>query len=66
MTDLRANPAPWAISEELRQIIAEAIREKTGSCIISFKDPSYSVDRGGFHPVEVMVSGSGEIRYITI
>ncbi len=65
MTDLMANPAAWAISEELRKIIAEAIREKSGACIISFRDPNYSAERGGFHPVEIMVSGSGEIQYIT-
>ena len=65
MTDLRANPAQWTISEELREIIGEAIREKSGACIISFKDPGYCVEKGGFHPVEILVSGNGEILYIT-
>ena len=65
MTNLRANPAQWAISDELREIIAEAIKEKSGACIISFKDPGYCVEKGGFHPAEIMVSGNGEILYIT-
>jgi len=65
MTDLRANPAQWPISNELREIIADAIREKSGACIISFKDPNYSAETGGFHPVEIMVSTTGEILYVT-
>ena len=32
---------------------------------ITFKDPKYSPETGGFHPVEVMVSGAGIIQYIT-
>jgi len=33
--------------------------------IINFKDPSYSNETGGFHPVEVMLNAAGEIQYIT-
>lgn len=65
MTDLMANPAAWAISEELRKIIAEAIREKSGACIISFRDPNYSAERGGFHPVEIMIAADGSIQYVS-
>ena len=32
---------------------------------VTFKDPKYSPETGGFHPVEVMVSGAGIIQYIT-
>jgi hypothetical protein len=32
---------------------------------INFRDPKYSPEAGGFHPVEVMVSGTGIIQYIT-
>ncbi len=32
---------------------------------VNFRDPGYSPENGGFHPVEVMVSGAGIIQYIT-
>ena len=32
---------------------------------INFRDPDYSADRGGFHPVEVHVSPSGMLETVT-
>lgn len=32
---------------------------------LNFRDPSYSVDRGGFHPVEIAFDPAGCIQYIT-
>jgi hypothetical protein len=33
--------------------------------ILNFKDPNYSSDTGGYHPVEVMINADGTIQYIT-
>ncbi|MCP4339134.1 MAG: DUF2787 domain-containing protein [Desulfobulbaceae bacterium] len=33
--------------------------------ILSFKDPDYSADKGGYHPVEIAISSDHRILYIT-
>ena len=33
--------------------------------IINFRDPTYSAEEGGYHPVEIMMSQTGIIHYIT-
>jgi len=33
--------------------------------IFSFKDPSYSAEDGGFHPVEVCINALGKLQYVT-
>ena len=33
--------------------------------IVNFRDSNYSADQGGYHPVEVMISESGRINYVT-
>ncbi len=65
MTNLRAQPAAWPISEKFREILAELVREQAGSCVLSFRDPGYSAENGGYHPVEIMVGSGGDIGYIT-
>ena len=50
------------------QILQKALEQAeglSGSVILSFKDPEYSYETGGFHPVEIMISASGQIHYIT-
>ena len=32
---------------------------------INFRDPSYSADAGGYHPVEVRITVNGAISYVT-
>lgn len=39
--------------------------EPDSDVILNFRDPGYSAENGGFHPVEVMLRASGEIAYIT-
>ncbi|OHB59763.1 MAG: hypothetical protein A2Y12_03525 [Planctomycetes bacterium GWF2_42_9] len=56
---------PWSISEKLTDILQEAVKDRTGGCTVVFHDPKYSVEKGGFHPVEVMLDGQGQIQYIT-
>jgi len=65
MTEVNATTLPWPISEALREILYELVREKAGACIVSFRDPNYSPTTGGFHPVEIMVGASGDIGYVT-
>jgi len=33
--------------------------------ILNFRDPDYSSDHGGYHPVEIMLNEHGIIQYIT-
>lgn len=33
--------------------------------ILSFRDPGYSPETGGFHPVEIYADGGGRLHYIT-
>jgi len=56
---------PWSMSKKLVDILQEAIGDKTGGCTIVFRDPKYSVEKGGFHPVEVMLDDQGQVQYIT-
>ncbi|EDM25795.1 hypothetical protein LNTAR_15302 [Lentisphaera araneosa HTCC2155] len=35
------------------------------SLTINFRDPNYSAERGGFHPVEIMIDERELIQYIT-
>lgn len=66
---LNTDTLPWPISPELSRIILEGLTA-TGidpgrGAILSFRDPDYSPEAGGFHPVEVAVGPQGGIRYIT-
>lgn len=65
MTDICEKPAEWPISEAFRSILQEAVKERAGACIVSFRGPSYGPEAGGFHPVEVMIGASGDIQYVT-
>ena len=33
--------------------------------ILNFRDPDYSAESGGYHPVEICVNAQGRIQYIT-
>src|SRR5450631_4283374 len=65
MTNMNTSTMAWPISEALVEILQEIVKEKAGACIVNFRDPSYSADRGGFHPVEIMIGSNGSIQYIT-
>lgn len=67
--NLRTDNSPWPISNTLRHLIQDTlttagIAQETGA-IISFRDPGYRPDSGGFHPVEIAVGPGGCIEYIT-
>jgi len=56
-----------SLARELDKLIPEKLESKT--LVINFRDPKYSPDQGGFHPVEIMLSTKSEnvweINYIT-
>lgn len=64
MITANAQKVAWLISEALQHIFYDTIKEKSGACIVSFKDPNYSPTTGGFHQVEIMIGSSGDIQYI--
>jgi hypothetical protein len=65
MTKINAATLPWPVPEGLLQILQEIVEGNTGAVIINFRSPGYSPTQGGFHPVEIMVSKTGQILYIT-
>lgn len=63
---------PVSISKQLTAILLQEILKsgvKQGpdrqGYSVHFKDPHYSAEHGGYHPVEIWVDGKGRIRYIT-
>jgi len=61
---LRTANTSWALSEALVKIILDALEGKT-SGIVSFQDPNFSAETGGFHPVEIMIGEGGQVLYVT-
>ncbi|MBF0192698.1 MAG: DUF2787 family protein [Magnetococcales bacterium] len=63
------NVYPIHISQKMGQMLTKFVRESgvntSGGVIINFRDPDYSADRGGYHPVEVGIDPLGKIHYVT-
>jgi hypothetical protein len=53
------------LSGNLQEIIKSLIADREYGCVITFRDPNYSVEAGGFHPVEIYVDEFGQLKYIT-
>lgn len=57
------------ISRQFIQIleteIAKSGIDHTYGIIVNFRDPNYSAEGGGYHPVEIMISREKNIQYIT-
>ncbi len=60
---------PFPLLRSFRSILESEIAKMPFSAgsgvILTFRDPSYSAESGGFHPVEISLTGQGRIRYIT-
>lgn len=60
---------PYPLSTELVTILQSELNKiaaANGEAVtLNFRDPDYSVENGGFHPVEIRVSDKGAIVYIT-
>ena len=60
---------PWSLDQGLIVIINQHLQETPPSpgigCVLTFKDPSYCPEQGGYHPVEIALNGDGSLCYIT-
>lgn len=60
---------PFPLKSTFTMILEEQINRvqltaKT-AVTINFRDPDYSSDQGGYHPVEIRIDSNGHIQYIT-
>ena len=58
------------LSPEFVQVINGVVQSSpdtsnSNGVIINYRDPSYSAETGGFHPVELSISPSGDLLYLT-
>jgi len=57
------------LTDRLITIIETQIKKDdfdgSNGVILNFKDPDYSAEAGGYHPVEIAINSEGEIQYIT-
>lgn len=59
------NDLPYSLSLHFIKLLERITDDHdTGNITINFRDPKYSADRGGYHPVEIRIS-NGQIEYIT-
>ncbi|MGJ0514243.1 MAG: DUF2787 family protein [Methylomicrobium sp.] len=60
---------PLAVSKKLVTIIQREFEksniDSSAGFILNFRDPDYSTESGGYHPVEIAVDDYGCIQYIT-
>lgn len=64
---LHCNNLPWPIDKRLIRIINDAVAtvEAEDGVTITFRDPDFTPESGGFHPVEFALNREGELRYVT-
>lgn len=66
---IRTDNLPWPLNPRLRTILQEELARaelpENSGAVITFRDPDYCADTGGFHPVEVAVTPDGQLLYIT-
>ena len=67
--EIDTQTCPLPVSNRLVRIILselDRVKHLLGHmAILNFRDPDYSAERGGFHPVEIMIGSNGRIEYIT-
>ncbi len=61
---------PLAISNTLILILNKEIQlhrevDISSGCIFNFRDPDYSAEGGGYHPVEIYIDENGRFKYLT-
>lgn len=58
---------PWPLDKKLIQILNDTLSttEVDDGITITFRDPDFTPESGGFHPVEVSINKAGQIQYIT-
>lgn len=59
----------FVVSKSLIDVVWQELQDAKqldwGTAILNFRDPNYSMDKGGFHPVEISIDNNGTINYIT-
>lgn len=60
-----ALPVSDALIRVLQDEIEQQQKRLNGGICVLFKDPGYSAESGGFHPVEIGVHANGALMYIT-
>jgi len=70
--NININNLPLPVTSKLTDIIKNALKGKDltnkTSVTLNFRDPDYSAEHGGFHPVEIMLKRQGDdwhFQYIT-
>ena len=55
------------LQRELDRLVVDqtTAEEQSEGVTFNFRDPDYSAESGGYHPVEISVDGEGRISYIT-
>ena len=61
---------PLTISNRLILILNKEIEQHSevdtsSGCTLNFRDPDYSAESGGYHPVEIYIDEQGRIQYLT-
>ena len=60
---------PYRVAPGLVQLLENQIVKNSvpvdSAITLNFRDPDYSAEGGGFHPVEIRISEQGVIEYIT-
>ncbi len=54
-----------AFVQVINRVIESADATNGDGAIINFRDPTYSAENGGFHSVELSISPSGDLLYLT-
>jgi hypothetical protein len=49
----------------INDILLKSPGDVSNGVILNFRDPTYSAEKGGFHPVELSLSPSGDLLYLT-
>ena len=64
-SDGYALPIQKQFIEILTKCIKTVNSEGFSGFVLNFRDPEYSAETGGYHPVEVAINKHGQILYIT-
>lgn len=49
----------------INTLLDEEGNDADGGVILNFRDPEYSYESGGFHPVEICIDKQGALQYVT-
>ncbi len=63
---LETTVKPYKLHPRLIDLLNDLIEPYSSQTLtLHFKDPTYSAETGGFHPVEIMILPTGKLNYIT-